>query len=147
MAVFLLSGIAFLVITNSTFASPLQPELGVLMVQPSTSILRLVEPSTSIMRFECLGHACGGRNESWITGYLAFDGKRLALRCASYSSRAEANRKLQDRLQDAVKIHEVGTNYNQQGQTVGKRAVAFFLYDDKETVAILWTKQKFGICD
>jgi hypothetical protein len=131
VGIFLLLAIAFLIKSYSALASP-SPELGVFMVQPSTSI----------RRFEELGHACGGPNQSWITGYTAYDGKQLSLRSATYTSQSEASLELQKRLQNATRIQEVGAKYNQQGKIVGKRAVAFFAFDDKEIAAILWTKQK-----
>jgi hypothetical protein len=141
VGIFLLSGITFLIKSHSALASP-SPELGVFIVQPSTSLLSSSVPSSiSAKRFEELGHVCGGRNEGWITGYTAYDGKRLSLSSATYPSRSEASLELQKRLQNAVRIQEVGAKYNQQGKLVGKRVIAFFVFDDKEIAAIFWTEQ------
>jgi len=106
----------------------------------------LVHPSTSILRFEELGHACGGPNQSWITAYVAYDGNRLSLSSATYSSPSEASRRLQSRLQGAAKIQETGPKYNRQGyivgERVGERVVAFFRVEEKEIATILLTQEK-----
>jgi hypothetical protein len=142
IGIFLLPGIAFLIRNYSTFASP-SPELGVFMVQPSTSLVSSSASSSTPARgFEAFGHACGGPNGSFITGYTAYDGKRLSLWGAAYNSRAEADMEFQKRLQNAARVQEIGAKYNQQGKVIGKRAVVIFIVEDNEIAAILWTEQK-----
>jgi hypothetical protein len=79
IGIFLLLGLAFLMRAYSTFANS-SPELGVFMIQPSTSLVSFSASSSTPARgFEEFGHACGGPNGSFITGYTAYDGKRLSL--------------------------------------------------------------------
>jgi hypothetical protein len=139
IGIFLLSGVAFLIKSDSASASP-SPELGVFIVQPSTSLLSSsVPPSNPAERFTLIGHACGNGT---LTGYTTYDGKRLALHLSGYTSSSELRQEFQKWLQDATRIQETGAKYNRQGKIVGKRVIAFFGFGDKETAAILWTEQK-----
>jgi hypothetical protein len=126
-------GIAFsLLIILAKFLPSNSQELGVFVVQPSTTILR----------FQELGHGCGGPNGSWITGYISHTGKRLSLSSARFQSRIEANQELQKRLQGGARIEETGPKYNQHGKVTGERIVAVFVAEDRITAAILWTQNE-----
>jgi hypothetical protein len=127
----LLLGLAFLMRANSIFATP-SPELGVLMVQPDTSILR----------FARLGHFCGGKNHSWVSAYTTYAGKPLSVNGATFLSKSEARQYLQKQLQSATRIQETEKKYDQQGQVVGERIIAFFVFEGKEVASILSTEQE-----
>ena len=115
--------------TFSTLATP-KDEFGVLIVQPTTSILR----------FEETGHACGGPNSSWTTGYITHSGKRLSLSGAIYSSQSEAIQKLRSWGQGAIRIQEIGARYNKEGQIVGERVVGFMVVGDKDLAFVVWSQ-------
>jgi hypothetical protein len=100
----------------------------------------MVQPTTSIQRFEELGHACGGPNHSWVTGYTTYNGKRLSLSGATYSSQSEAIQMLRNSVQGAKTIQETGNRYNQEGQIVGERVVALVAVEDKGLALIVWTQ-------
>lgn len=102
----------------------------------------MIQPTTSILRFEELGHACGGPNHSWVTGYITYNGKRLSLSAASYSSQSEATQVLRSRVQGATRILETGARYNQEGRIVGERAVALVAVESKELALIVWTQEE-----
>lgn len=131
ISVFLLVAIAFLVRTGLTLAAN-SPELGVLMVQPDTSI----------RRFKEIGHACQGGNGVWVTGYKTYSGRSLSLEGSTHDSVFEARQKLQDHLQRATRIEERGNKYDQQGQIIGERVIAFFEVEEKEWVSILWLERE-----
>jgi hypothetical protein len=114
------------------------PDVGVLSIQP-VSALSLPWPAG---RFEEFGHACGGRNNSYVTGYRAYDGTRLARRGMSFSSESEAGSELRKFLRYASRIAETGPKYNERGIVIGERVIAFFAVDDKEAVSIIWTEGK-----
>src|SRR5262245_60946643 len=97
----------------------------------------IVQPSTSIERFEPYWHSCGGPHHSWVTGYFAYDGKRLSFSSETYKSLSEAGRSLQNQLQNAARVQEVGVKYNQEGQIIGERAVAYLIVDGKEIATII----------
>jgi len=101
----------------------------------------MVQPTTSILQFEELGHACGGPNHSWVTGYITYNGKRLSLSAATYASQSEATQMLRSRVQGATRIQEAGARYNQEGRIVGERVVALVDVEDKELALIVWTQE------
>ena len=131
IGVSLLVTIGFSLRTFSTLTTP-KDEFGVFMIQPTTSSLR----------FQELGHACGGTDHSWVTGYFTYSGRRLSLSGASYSSRSEAFQKLRSWAQGATRIQETGAKYNQEGQIVGERVVAFVAVGDREVALIVWTQEE-----
>jgi hypothetical protein len=104
-------------------------ELGVLVVQPSTSILR----------FQEVAHGCGGPNGSWITSYMTHTGKRLSFRSATFQSGIEANQELQKYLQGA-QIQEAGTKCDQRGNVIGERKVAVQAVEDRIRAIVMWTQ-------
>ena len=125
-------GFIALLIILATFLPSDSQELGVFIVQPSTAI----------SRFEELGHACGGPNRSWGTGYITYNGKHLSLFSATFQSSLAANQELQKWLQGATRIQEWGPKYDQQGEVTGERIVAIYVVEDRNKAAILWSQQE-----
>ena len=129
ISVFVLAAVTFATRGLHVFGTPSE-ELGVFVVQPSTSVLR----------FERVGHACGGPYHSWVTSYTAYDGRPLSFSGRTYSSPSEASQNLQNLLQTATRVQEVGAEDRTPGEIAEARAVAFFAADEKELAAVIWTE-------
>ncbi|MEW6207007.1 MAG: hypothetical protein AB1631_01470 [Acidobacteriota bacterium] len=136
LVVFILSaitGLAVVVFAWSYLSQPdsLETKFGVFFVKP----VHLG------MEFLPTGHACGGPDSSWITGYEASDGERLSIYGATFSSPSGARKKLQKRLDLAIRVIERGPKYDGHGRTVGEQVVAVFQSKEKgkEAVSVMWT--------
>jgi hypothetical protein len=110
-------------------------KLGVYLVKPVGRIIQ--------SRYKGLGHACGGRYLSYITGYEAPDGVMISESLWTFSSPSRAKRELQKWLKDAASIIERGARYDDKGREIGERVMALFnsKEEGKKVAILLWTEK------
>jgi hypothetical protein len=95
-------------------------------------------------KYKQLGHACGGRYNSYGTGYEAPDGVKISISGAQFQSPSQAKRELRERLKPAIIILERGPKHDNKGGKVGERVVELFNSKEagKRDALVLWTDKK-----